>query len=345
MQFTIITALMAILAFSLKSIETAMSRLYNGKWLILNHEVVKEDYRDKRRDLYFRHASVVTYAIIFLILTQDYSGDINDIKILIAIEIIIGIIGIVALYVILEYINTRLKEQIHGSIEIAKNDSDKMLLFCIFFYLFFIFFISMAKYNIALANMNTDESSSKMVFISATMESAKAQYENEKAENIIMIVCVIIAFMFIINVSWLIIDCQLGKEHEKKLNENSYYKSAIERIQLKKIKTGEIIPISITKQSISIDKDGIIWIFERDNVKKNIEYCNLDEVYLIIGKKEHITKDNYESIIKGTRQLENRSEEQHKKVSKKKKYRHSNLSLIQVRIKEAIYKVKKQDNS
>lgn len=318
MQFTIITALMAILAFSLKSIETAMSRLYNGKWLILNHEVVKEYYRGKRRDLYFKHTSIVIYAIIFLILTQSYSGEINNIKILIAIEIIIGVIGIMALYVILEYINTRLKEQIHGSIDIEKNDSAKILFFCIVCYIFFVFLIGVAKYNIESVNVNTDESPGKMIFISATVESEKALYQNEIVRDYIITVTVIIAAIFMMNVAWLIIDYLFNKKHEKKLNENSYYKSAIETIQLKVIKTGEIKPIYITKQSISIDKDEIIWIFERGNVKQNIEFYSLDDVNLIIGKKEHITKDNYESIIKGTRQLENRSEEQHKESEQKR---------------------------
>lgn len=256
MEFAIITALISIITLSFKYMEESMKSTDYTNLLILNHAYIVEEARRKLRQSEFSYNYIVVIASFLLVLSKGLTVE----KIQENSMLLIGMIIIVFLVqkAINEYSTLKIRANIHHSVEHPKIKTS---------------LISILVPSISLGII-LGYCWMKPVFTDKSNDIIKIDY-------IIVILVLVTPFLNYLNV--------IKKNEIKDFKAVKPDSNII--IQTKENQETKEIKIDIIKNNISIDKDGYVWVYNRNNIKEDIAYFKLDEnTTLQIGDKRITNK-------------------------------------------------------
>lgn len=262
MQFAIITALISIITLSFKYMEESMKETNYNHLIILKHEVYNSYYEYKLKTAGLIYSCAISFSTILLIVSQSWQKDTTLFQLIISTLLIIPI-AVLAISAGLYYTNIKIKSNIHHSIII--NDK--------------IFINVLATSLIGSTIVN-----SLLALLTIFYNDIVKAYEVAYAVSVVILIIV----MTVCNIFY---QYNSEKKYKNLLNKTDVFGNLKIDSDVVIKKDSEIRPINLLKENLLIDKNNIVWVFNRNNVKEDIVYYKLDETTVLIIDKKKIDKN------------------------------------------------------
>lgn len=245
MQFAIITALISIITLSFKYMEESMNNTDYSNLLILNHSIIKQPYKYKLILLEIINNYIVTISILLLILSTGLSIKYmrnNTMLLILIILVMVFISCAINFFTII-----KLTQHIHHSIDAS-------------------------DINMQFRSMIIPSASIGIVLGYSWLKNSIEFFDKPFIDYAVII---FIFFMPIIYYRKLLENSKVKDDKDNEFKAVKPDSNII--IQTKENLETKEIKIDIIKNNISIDKDGYVWVYNRNNVKEDIAYYKLDE--------------------------------------------------------------------
>lgn len=270
MQFAIITALVAVLTLSVKYIQELMKETNYDHLIILKHSIYQSWYKVKLISITFRYTCIVTLSVLLLILSQTIFNNKGKNLGSYLTDFLIIVFAPIALYTILTYVNKKIKCNMHHSITLNSQIFNN--------YLFISLLIS-------------------TVIIGAVYVLLLNYSEYTLKAGLASIMAIIIISLL---VYYLLKEDNIEKNYKKELDGYTEWQTVDATSYIAIIiddKESKII--DILHQNISIDINGMVWIFDRNNVQINDTCYKLSDTTILKIKDETgiINRNNYNDKI------------------------------------------------
>lgn len=267
MQFTILTVLISTLTLLFKYLNDYMKERDYNKLIVLKHDVINKWYINKLVAMSCLISSSCLIALLLLLLSQYEEGSTKEPTLAFYFSgMIILILVPIMEHMILNFISIKLKSQIHHSISIDTKKCDKISSVLILIPSIIIFLV----YYVLIDFNNTSFSAGIAVILTIVT-------------IIYLLICICINYYY------------------KSQYNNAYTKyNEFDDVNIHTniyINTKEQRKIDLYYENISIDEQGNVWIFECNNVQKDLVAYKLNDSTKLVIDSVIIDETNYTAYI------------------------------------------------